>query len=247
MIKQYPVNFIGITQGYSNIHKSIDLGWRDTPNTDVYACGNGYIEKVYAFASGGNVVRIKYDDGTSTEFMHLKDNSIVVKKGDRVLRAQKVAVMGDTGDATGVHLHLVLYDTNGNRVNPINYLYAYPNQVVSTKDENIVMRYNPSTITYTVQSGDTLWSIADKYNTTWQRIYELNRDVIGDNPNLIYPGQVLRIPSDDIITYTVQSGDTLWSIANKYNTTWQRIYELNKDVIGDNPNLIYPGQVLIIK
>lgn len=49
------------------------------------------------------------------------------------------------------------------------------------------------------------------------------------------------------IVYTVVSGDTLSKIAKKYNTTWQKIYEDNKDVIGDNPNLIKVGQKLIIK
>lgn len=48
-------------------------------------------------------------------------------------------------------------------------------------------------------------------------------------------------------TYTVQKGDSLSSIAKKYNTTWQKIYEDNKSVIGSNPNLIKPGQQLIIK
>lgn len=247
MFKQYPVNFIGITQGFSESHQSIDLGWYETPDMEIYSCGDGYVERIYTSIDGGNVVRIKYDDNTSTEFMNLKNNSIVVKVGDRVSRAQKVAIMGDTGYATGVHLHLILRDSNGNRVNPIDYLYAYPNQTVSSKDKDIIMRYNPSDITYIVQKGDTLSSIAEKYNTTWQDIYELNKDVIGDNPNLIYPGQIFVIPNSEIVTYTVQKGDTLSSIAEKYNTTWQKIYEQNKDVIGDNPNLIYPGQVLIIK
>ena len=246
MIKQYPVNYISITQGYTSSHRALDLGWKNTPNTDVLSCGDGYVERIYTITDGGNVVRIKYDDGTSSEFMHLKNNSIVVKVGDRVVRAQKVAVMGDTGYTTGVHLHLIMRDANGNRVNPLNYLYAYPNQEINPDDLDIVMRYNPSDIKYTVKKGDTLISIAAKYNTTWQKIYELNKDVIGNNPNLIYPGQVLIIPNTDVTTYTVKKGDTLISIAAKYNTTWQKIYEKNKDVIGSNPNLIYPGQVLVI-
>jgi hypothetical protein len=49
------------------------------------------------------------------------------------------------------------------------------------------------------------------------------------------------------ITYTVKKGDTLSSIAAKYGTTWQKIYARNKFVIGNNPNIIVPGQVLIIK
>lgn len=48
-------------------------------------------------------------------------------------------------------------------------------------------------------------------------------------------------------TYTVRPGDNLSKIAQKYGTTWQKIYNDNKSVIGSNPNLIRPGQVLVIK
>lgn len=49
---------------------------------------------------------------------------------------------------------------------------------------------------YTVKSGDTLSGIARKLtgSTSWQAIYEQNKSVIGSNPNLIKPGQVLTIP-----------------------------------------------------
>ena len=52
--------------------------------------------------------------------------------------------------------------------------------------------------------------------------------------------------SNHIINYVVKKGDTLSAIASKYNTTWQRLYEKNKNVIGKNPNKIYPGMVLKI-
>lgn len=48
--------------------------------------------------------------------------------------------------------------------------------------------------TYTVHSGDTLSGIAARYHTTWQKIYEKNRKVVGANPNLIRPGEKLVIP-----------------------------------------------------
>ncbi|MFD1832633.1 transglycosylase family protein [Streptomyces desertarenae] len=47
--------------------------------------------------------------------------------------------------------------------------------------------------TYTVRSGDTLRAIAAAHGTTWQQVYEENRDVVGDDPNLIFPGQQLRV------------------------------------------------------
>lgn len=51
--------------------------------------------------------------------------------------------------------------------------------------------------TYTVAAGDSLWAIARRcYGSggRWREIYEANRDVVGANPNLIYPGQVLHLP-----------------------------------------------------
>lgn len=49
--------------------------------------------------------------------------------------------------------------------------------------------------TYTVKSGDSLSKIAGNYNgITWQQIFEANKDQIS-NPDLIHPGQVLKIPS----------------------------------------------------
>lgn len=101
---------------------------------------------------------------------------------------------------------------------------------------------------YVVVKGDTLSRIASLYGTTYQKLAEYNGIA---NPNLIYPGQHIRIPEAsgkvETITYVVKSDDNLSKIAKAYNTSWQKIYEDNKDVIGKNPNLIYPGQKLIIK
>ena len=47
---------------------------------------------------------------------------------------------------------------------------------------------------YTVRSGDTLSKIGQHHGVAWREIYEANKDVIGDNPDLIKPGQKLRIP-----------------------------------------------------
>ena len=95
---------------------------------------------------------------------------------------------------------------------------------------------------YTVRAGDTLWSIARRYYTTVAELVRLN--AIAD-PNRIYVGQVLKIPSDgsDYQAYTVRAGDTLWAIAQRYYTTVAELARLN--AIAD-PNRIYGGQVLKI-
>lgn len=97
---------------------------------------------------------------------------------------------------------------------------------------------------YTVVSGDTLSGIAAKYGVTVDAIVTANGI---QNPNLIYPGQRLSIPIGGTAatkhTYTVQSGDTLSGIAAKFGTTYQALASANGI---QNPNLIYPGQVIVV-
>ena len=60
---------------------------------------------------------------------------------------------------------------------------------------DISVTATPGQQTYTVKSGDSLSKIAGNYNgITWQEIFEANKDQISD-PNLIHPGQVLKIPA----------------------------------------------------
>lgn len=102
----------------------------------------------------------------------------------------------------------------------------------------------PATSTYTVQSGDTLSSIAAKFGTNYQALASLNGI---SNPNLIYVGQVLRVngsASAGSVYYTVRAGDNLSAIASRYGTSYQSIASLNGLA---NPNLIYAGQTLKIK
>lgn len=105
---------------------------------------------------------------------------------------------------------------------------------------------NQTNITYVVQKGDSLWSIANSNNTTVDELVNLN-DLVTNN---IYAGQILQIPnsgssiniSDMDSKYTVQKGDTLYSIALKYDTTPSAI--VNKNNL--TTDILSVGQVLDI-
>lgn len=102
----------------------------------------------------------------------------------------------------------------------------------------------PVQATYTVRSGDTLSGIASRYGTSWQELQRING--IAD-ANRIFPGQVIKLPSKTgrppQRTHIVVSGDTLSGIGARYGVSWQSIASRNGI---SNPNLIYPGQKLII-
>ena len=200
--------------------------------------------------SGGNSVTLLHANGCKSVYCHLDNGSNnhlnvgdIVNEGDTL----GTDVIKTTGNSTGLHLHFAIY--NGSEyVDPTDYLQGKKTLVGYV--ENIpTPTPTPSGETiYVVVKGDTLSRIASLYGTTYQKLAEYNGIA---NPNLIYPGQHIRIPEAsgkvETIIYVVKSGDTLSKIAKAYNTSWQKIYEDNKDVIGKNPNLIYVGQKLIIK
>ena len=118
----------------------------------------------------------------------------------------------------------------------------------------------PLNMYYTIQSGDTLWKISEKFYGTgmyWEKIYQDNKDRIS-NPNKIYAGQEIVIQmttltsaeisgAEDVTYYVVQKGDTLWSIARKHygkRRYWKKIWNANSAIT--NPNRIYAGQTIIL-
>ncbi len=97
------------------------------------------------------------------------------------------------------------------------------------------------TIQYVVRAGDSLWLIARKYGTTVDAIKDMN----GLKSDMLSIGQILKIPSagrPSYIEYTVQSGDTLWLLARRYNTTVDAI----KRMSGITSDRLSIGQILRI-
>lgn len=96
-------------------------------------------------------------------------------------------------------------------------------------------------VTYTVRPGNTVYAIAQFFGTTVKEIAEANGL---NHPYTIYPGQELVIPIEDIRSpryYVVRPGDTIVSIADRYGLEIDNLLALNRL---ENPNIIYPGQIL---
>ena len=98
---------------------------------------------------------------------------------------------------------------------------------------------------YTVKAGDTLYGIAKEYGLSVDELKKLNNltnNNISINQKLLVSGTKGNDSLNEYETYIVKSGDSLWSIANKYNTSVDKL----KDINNLNSNLLSIGQKLLI-
>lgn len=152
----------------------------------------------------------------------------------------------------------------------------FKNKAVKSDKDSQTSSYTVSTkvVYYKVQSNDNLFKIARKHygdGQKWAKIFEANRDSMPDS-NSLYVGQELLIPditaekevneivltpvsgrldnriSSNVDTHTVEAGDTLYRIAEKYYdnpSKWTKILEANEGTIEDEGSL-KKGQVIVI-
>lgn len=151
----------------------------------------------------------------------------------------------NTGKTQPVIVEYGFLDSTGDDVNQLKNNYEkYAEAVVKALADYTGVKYVPvSGNYYTVQKGDSLWSIAKKLGVTVDELKKANNLT----SNSLSIGQLLKVPSKQPQeelpnTYTVQAGDTLYSIARKYNIS---VSEL-KDYNNLTSNSLSLGQVLKI-
>ena len=119
------------------------------------------------------------------------------------------------------------------------YVDAVVDAVIATYEGETIPSLPESGNYYVVQSGDSLWKIANKYGITVDELKSLN----GLTSNNLSVGQILEVPGGSSSgTYTVKAGDSLWKIANQYGLTVAELKNLN-GLTSDNLSI---GQVLKI-
>ena len=156
-------------------------------------------------------------------------------------------IMRETPNTTALLIEYGFIDNPRDRIKLQNNLTDYAEGVVKAVSEYIGVPYtlpNASEIgdVYTVQRGDTLYSIARKFNTTVSELIDLNGLT---NTNLSI-GQQIKLPQGEEQTdydiYTVEDGDSLYSIANKFNVSVNDIIDFN----GLPTTILTPGETIRI-
>ena len=155
----FPRTYIALSRGFSSSHKGIDMCWNNNyggTNAPVFAPADGTVTAVVNNMgntagkdnSWGNLVKIGHGNNVYTLMAHLKKGSVCVQVGQAVKRGQQVALMNNSGNSYGNHVHYELYvggSGTGYRVDPLKYCYAYPGDVVNsdTQREYGIMHYTP--------------------------------------------------------------------------------------------------------
>ncbi|MDD6458648.1 MAG: LysM peptidoglycan-binding domain-containing protein, partial [Lactimicrobium massiliense] len=192
----------------------------------IYGWGNGDARKAKLKAAG-------YDPATVQAIVNQKLTPIVTKKSDDEIVAEVIA--GKWGDG----------DTRVTALKNAGYDAAAIQQKVNEKQ----VPQPVATTTYTVQSGDALWSIARMYGTTWNTLAALNHL---SNPNMIYPNQVLKVPGSAVPTTPAPTsgfhvGDivvptVLRDVHGNSLKQWDNAYTITA-ISGTNATLSARGQV----
>ncbi|MHC0036076.1 peptidoglycan DD-metalloendopeptidase family protein [Pseudoneobacillus sp. C159] len=192
-------------------HKGIDIA--GDLNSPIFAVDDGQVKKSYYSDTYGHVIFIKHSNNNlETVYAHLNKRNVEV--GQNILKGEIIGRMGNTGESNGVHLHFEVHENEWtfdkeNALNPSIVLgkMAVGNIVQALSDEqalsvvkniktgeseqvndNIMNKLE--TKQHIVRSGETLWSISQKYSTTIETIQQAN----SLSTTLIYENQTLNIP-----------------------------------------------------
>ena len=214
-----------------------------------YTPPEGLITNTYIVQKGDSLYSIANKLGTTVSELKRENNltSNTLQIGQVLRIPSKEVYEGETNIYTvksGDSLYKIAQNNNTtvDEIKRLNNLTSNILSVGQVLKLPTTSSETPSsnTVDYTVKSGDSLYKIAGQYNVTVDAIKRANNLTT----NNLQIGQVLRIPlgTSRETTYTVKSGDSLYSIAKKYNTTVNRLKELNNL----SSNLLNIGQILIV-
>ena len=209
-------------------------------------------------AGGGDGAEVIYALRNNNAFSNLILNELS-KEGQNIRRSFQrrlpsnptkdyYYMLRDTGVTEPVIVEYGFLDSPNDDVKQLKNNYKdYAEAVVRAIVDYIGASYEPlpGSDIYIIKSGDSLWSIARKFDVSVEELKAANNL----SSNLISVNQVLRIPVTskqpmigEYSTYTVKSGDTLYEIAISNNTTVDRLIEYNNL----SSSIISPGQMILI-
>ncbi len=117
--------------------------------------------------------------------------------------------------------------------------FANPRTIIPTRARKDVLYY-------TIQSGDSVFGISQKFNIKPETILWANKDTLNDDPHMISVDQELRIPPIDGVYYKVKEGDTIEKIANDFKVDQEAILDWTPNKIDRTDPQITPDTYVMV-
>ena len=114
--------------GYQG-HAGIDLIDTSKENGPVYAIAGGVVRQTFYDSESGNGIVMDHQNGYYSFYAHLK--SMTCQAGDYIDAGKQIGIIGNTGNTDGHHLHLALFDKDGNYISNLSELLGFQNSEVS--------------------------------------------------------------------------------------------------------------------
>lgn len=214
----------------SNSNKDYYYMMRNTPNTESVIVEYGFLDnkndasklknnyKAYADAVVDAILEYK---GINKQTSSNNNDYYIVKPGDTLWKIAR---------------------ENGITVDELKSINNLNSNLLSVGDKIYLTNklVNEDTNYYKVKAGDTLYSIAKKYNTTVDKLKDINNLIT----NTLQIGDTLKLPTaEEIKTYVVKAGDTLYSLARRFGVTVDELKTLNNlvtNILTINQKLLIP-------
>lgn len=164
MKPKFPTKYIAFTTYFKSTHQAVDIANKVTvkdrkyDNTSVYMTHDAKVITNSYASDYGYYVEYEYTENGQKFVVgdgHFKNKSSL-KVGQTYKQGTFIGTMGTTGKSTAVHDHHRL-SKNGTRVNPLDYEYVYPDQVVGTKETAKLMYYTPTPTPTDKIAEDGIW------------------------------------------------------------------------------------------
>ncbi len=220
------------TRGTRSSHNGMDMIGKNRSIDEVIAIESGKVITSTYSKTAGYYVEIKHQNNYISRYLHMKKNSLQVKKGDEVKKGTVLGTMGNTGNSNGAHLHFAVYNDKRIPLDPLPYLLGtqnFQNDIFQEFVKNIQSSLGakvdgipgPETLSKTITVSATVNRKHQVVKYLQDYLYKLGYTSIGTADGIAGPKFTKAVKE-----YQKDNGCVVDGIITKRNKTWKSLLKL---------------------
>lgn len=220
------------TRGDRSAHNGMDMIGKNPSIDDIVAIDDGEVITSTYSKTAGYYVEIKHQNNYISRYLHMKKNSLKVKKGQKVKKGDLLGTMGNTGNSNGAHLHFAIYNAKRVPQDPLPYLLGtlnfktdYFQDFVKNIQSSLKAKVDgipgPETLSKTITVSASVNRKHKVVKYIQDYLYKLGYTEIGVADGIAGPKFTKAIKN-----YQKDNDCVVDGIITKKNKTWQKLLKL---------------------